>query len=154
MTSFTLTNREITLLARRMAQQPSEITRNVVKEAHAIGFDYVRHVRVNKLSGQVLNRRSGWLTNHVTMQVSQEGGNLKLRGGVFGGVPYAAPNEYGYHGEVEVSGYVRKDGAEVRPHTRTMNIPARSYLRSALGEKHGEYAQRLLKAATPLRKRS
>lgn len=152
--SFILDNRQIMLLAKRLAASSGQIAKNVAREATAIGYDYVRHVRSNKLSGQVLKRRSGWLTNHVTMQVSAENGNLRLRGGVFGGVPYAGIHEYGFKGVVEVGGYIRKDGASVRAHQRHVDMPVRSYLRSALGEKHGEYAQRLLKAAQPLRKQS
>lgn len=149
-----LRTNQVTMLAKRLGGVSSTIARRLSEEAHTIGFDYVRYVRTEKLSGQVLNRRSGWLTNHVTMRVDEVGGNIRLRGGVFGGVPYAAGHEYGFEGDVEVPAFTRKSGAHVGAYTRHMKLPVRSYLRSALADKHVEYAQRLGRAAIPLRKQS
>lgn len=146
--------RELQLLARRLALAPNAVRRSILQEAQTIGYDYVRYVRTQKLSGQVLNRRSGKLSNHVTMQVQDQGTQISLKAGVFGGVPYARPHEYGYKGEVEVRPYERKDGTHVSGHTRQVDMPERSYLRRSLLERHQEYAARLLAAATPLRKRS
>lgn len=95
-----------------------------------------KHVKADKLSGQVLNVRTGRLRRSVTFRVEQEPG--KTTGIVGTNVSYARAHEYGFHGPVTVREHLRKvksgTVATVRAHSRQMNLPARSFLRSALAD--------------------
>lgn len=102
-----------------------------------------RHVVEDKLSGQVLHVRSGNLRRSITAKV--EGGDGSIRGIVGTNLVYAAIHEFG--GTVHVPAmrpihakalhWIGEGGEDVfamstRPHT--VNIPERSYLRSALAD--------------------
>ena len=46
-------------------------------------------------------------------------------------VPYAKVHNEGFAGEVTINPFVRKNGAEVKQHTRTMNMPQRQFMGKA-----------------------
>lgn len=117
---------------------------NLRREVTAIGIALVGYIRKNKLSGQVLQHRSGNLKRAVDSQPFDEGGVIGARVGVFAGsrVPYARAQEQG--AEVRVPAYngrpmrfIAKSGDLVFTRRRKayrFNIPSRSYIRDSLDE--------------------
>ncbi len=103
-----------------------------------------RNVVRDKLSGQVLNVRTGTLRRSIGQAVSDVG--AKIVGFVSTNVKYAPPHEYGFRGTVNVRAHLRevKEAfgkrlktpvtASVGAYSRTVNLPERSFLRSALRE--------------------
>ena len=102
----------------------------------------------DKLHGQVLNQRSGNLARSIKADEPVVEG-YTVRGEVFssGDVKYAAFWEFGFVGTEEVRAAVRlyrsiDDGkhertmAAVTGHTRNVNQPARSYMRTGLADRH------------------
>lgn len=96
-----------------------------------------------KLSGDVLNVRTGRLRNGVSRDVQADG--LQVTGIVSDPVKYAPPHEYGFRGTVDVREHMRtirqafgrpieEKQITVRQHSMQMNLPERSFLRSALAE--------------------
>jgi phage gpG-like protein len=104
------------------------------------GFRMVAAIKLEKLSGQVLKRRTGTLSNSIISKVEEEGGELVAKVGSFGGVPYARIHEYG-------GTYLRhrtnaRAGSNASVGTY-VTMPERSYLRSTLAEQKEAIAKRL-----------
>lgn len=102
-----------------------------------------------KLSDDVLKVRSGRLRRSINTQVTQSG---DLVTGIVGtNVEYAAAHEYGFNDTVSVAESLRrvKSGktVTVRAHSMHMNLPERSFLRSALREKQPEIRDEIVQAA-------
>lgn len=95
-----------------------------------------RESKENKLSGQVLNVRTGRLRRSINTEVSAEAD--RVVGTVGTNVEYAAAHEYGFAGIVTVREHLRRavsgQDSTVRTHTRRMNLAERSFLRSALAD--------------------
>ena len=103
-----------------------------------------REVVQQKLQGQVLKRRTGHLMNSIVQDVTEN--DAQIVGTVTAGGPtmkYARAHEYGFTGTVTVKEHLRtikqafgKPIAPmqitVRAHPMKMNLPERSFLRSAL----------------------
>ncbi|KCX98868.1 HK97 gp10 family phage protein [Acinetobacter pittii] len=109
-------------------------------------------VKREKLNGQVLNKRTGRLGRSITQKL------IELSNGVAGivgtNVEYAPPHEYGFKGDVTVKAHLRMIkmafGKSINPkqvnikaHTRKVNLPENSFLRSALEEMRKEIKQDL-----------
>jgi phage gpG-like protein len=94
------------------------------------------HVKARKLSGQALHVQTGTLRRSINRQTIVDGGTVI--GTVGTNVRYAAVHEYGFRGNVSVRSHVRSTQsggtANVRAHTRRVDLPARSFLRSTLAE--------------------
>ena len=102
-----------------------------------------REVRSGKLSGQVLKVRTGNLRRSIDQAVTDTGSQVV--GMVSTNVKYARAHEYGFKGVVTVKQHMRLQkqafGRPISPrevsvsqHTAKMNLPARSFLRSALAD--------------------
>jgi phage gpG-like protein len=102
-----------------------------------------RMVVQDKLSGQVLKVRTGTLRRSIDQAVTDEGANVV--GTVSTNVKYARVHEYGFKGVVTVRESLRTirqafgrpiDAKQitVRAHSRKMDLPERSFLRSALAD--------------------
>lgn len=102
-----------------------------------------RKVTAEKLSGQVLKVRSGRLRRSIKDTIVDEG--AKVSGIVSTPVKYGRAHEYGFKGTVTIREHMRtvKQAfgrpispvqATVRAHEAKMNLPERSFLRSALRE--------------------
>lgn len=109
-------------------------------------------VKREKLSGQVLNVRTGRLRRSITQKV------IDLSNGVTGivgtNVEYAAAHEYGFKGDVTVKAHLRMikmafgksispKQVSIKTHTRKVDLPEKSFLRSALEEMRKEIKQDL-----------
>jgi len=102
------------------------------------------HVKASKLTGQVLRVQTGRLRRSINAQVTEESSGVVGRVGT--NVEYARSHEMGFKGSVQVAESLRtiKQAfgrpinpvtATVRAHSRRVNIPERSFLRSALADK-------------------
>lgn len=100
-----------------------------------------RKVKVDKLSGQVLKVRTGTLRRSIDQLVTETAGSVTGR--VSTNVGYGKKHEYGFKGVETVEAHLRtiKQAfgrsitpveVNVRAHSRKVNLPERSFLRSAL----------------------
>jgi phage gpG-like protein len=105
-------------------------------------FELQRHVVQDKLSGQVLNRRSGALSRSITARVTEDANTI--RGTVGTNLIYARIHEFGgtinHPGSIAHGRALRFEvGGEVLYRRRTaphlIPMPERSYLRIALADR-------------------
>lgn len=105
----------------------------------------VRKVQQEKLEGQVLKVKDGRLSRSIGDKVVTSDTQVQGIVSSAGPVEYAAAHEYGFKGSVDVKAHLREikkafgrpippKEVEVRAHARMMNLPERSFLRSALRE--------------------
>lgn len=110
-----------------------------------------------KLSGQVLNKRSGRLYNSVQTELIEDAQQVYGQVSAGKGVPYAKIHEYGGRTKPhvilpkngKVLRFVSKSGDVVfatRVNHPGSLIPERSYMRSSLTEMRDEIVERLTKA--------
>lgn len=114
-----------------------------------------RTIQSEKLSGQVLKVKTGTLRRSITNQLIVEPA-IAITGLVSTNVTYGRLHEYGFHGALSVKAHARQIKyawgkplkhefkAMVKAHTRNVNYPARSFLRSALYAMKDEVRQTLL----------
>lgn len=103
-----------------------------------------KHVKTHHLLGQVLNRRTGNLRNNIVRENGRDGARLFGVVGIDAGAPYGKLHEYGYSGKVNVPEHWRTvtkafgrnlkaaKRVKVRAHTKSVNLPERSFMRTAL----------------------
>lgn len=115
-----------------------------------------REVKQNRLSGQVLNVRTGNLRRSIHHQVTSSGGLVV--GEVNTNVRYGAAHEYGFAGTVNVKASMRQIRqafgrplkspryVQIRAHSRNVKLPERSFLRSALRDMKPEIEADLQKS--------
>jgi hypothetical protein len=108
------------------------------------------YIKMNKLSGNPLHRRSGNLSSSVYPDKRETADTVS--GGARAGldVPYAKAHEYGMQRNVVVSAYHRMQTMAwgkpmatprevlVNQHSSYINLPERSYMRSSLREQAPE----------------
>jgi len=101
------------------------------------------YVKANKLSGQVLKVKTGTLRRKVNYRVWETANAFVGQVGVT--LAYAAAHEYGFSGDENVREHLRTIKQAfgrpiapvtfpVRAHSRHVNLPERSFLRSSLRE--------------------
>ena len=110
---------------------------------------------MGKLSGDVLRVRTGRLRRSIHPEWDFRQGYSGATVGT--NVEYAAIHEYGFSGSVQVKSFQREmtkafgkpispTQVTVRAHTRNVNMPERSFLRSTLREMKSEIEEGLQKA--------
>lgn len=115
----------------------------VARAIAKLGVDLQNNVQQNKLSGQVLQVRSGLLRQSIAAQIDQS--NTMVSASVCTDLAYAAAQEYGFAGSVNVRASLRQikeafgrpiaaKSVSVGAHSRRMDLPQRSFLRSALDD--------------------
>lgn len=120
------------------------VVKAVRTEVTRLSIELQRAVKETKLTGQVLNVRTGTLRRSISRKMIERYGVIL---GVVGtNVKYGAAHEYGFSGPVTVKAHMRMMkmawGKEVkqprliqvRQHVMNMKLPERSFLRSALDE--------------------
>lgn len=135
----------------------SSSIRDDLKEAvQKLAIQLQAKVKEDKLSGQVLNVRTGRLRRSITQRVDTD--NSRVYGIVGTNVEYGAAFEYGFKGAVNVRAYMRsmkqafgrhvKNPREISVggHSASVNIPEKSFLRSALFEMKEEIVDGLAAA--------
>lgn len=133
-------------------EQYRKITANVEQSIGRLTLKLLTQVKVNKLSGQVLNVRTGRLRRSINQKVTKTPNAIT---GIVGtNVKYARAHELGFNGEVSVKAHLRQikmawgrsitpRTVEIRPHTRQVNLPPKSFLGSALADMTPEIMQTL-----------
>ena len=128
-------------VTRRFDAMPGKLRAQLKVAITRLTIKLQRYVKAEKLSGQVLNVRTGTLRRSVD-QVVEEAGD-KIVGRVSTNVSYGKKHEYGFSGTETIEAHLREikkawgrsitpRQVMVREHTRTINLPERSFLRSAL----------------------
>jgi len=109
-------------------------------------YKLVRKVKQEKLSGQVLGNPTGRLRRSIAAASLLTDRSVEVGGIVGTNVKYAAVHEYGFSGTVTVRDHMRQikkafgrplkspHAIHVSAHGRRVNLPERSFLRSALRE--------------------
>lgn len=138
----------------RFNRMPGGLQQNLVKTITRLCIKLQVHVKQDKLSGQVLNVRSGRLRRSITYHVATLGAST-AQGTVGTNLPYAPPFEKGFQGTEEVREHLRmmtkawgkpvKDPHKitVRAHTRKVNIAPKSFLGSALKDMTPEILEQI-----------
>ncbi len=144
-------------LQARLDAFPAALAADLAAKAQALGEALADKVRNEKLSGQVLNARSGALRDSIEGQVTADGDEVSASVGSVGDVKYAAIQEYGgktgAHEILPAKGKVLAFlvGGAMRFARRVEHpgstIPARSYLRSSLDEMSDEIVAAFTEAA-------
>lgn len=128
-------------LMARMDKMYPNAQKGLLEAVTRLAIQLQRHVMQDKLSGQVLNVRTGTLRRSINERVEQQA--TSTTGTVGTNVDYAARFEYGFHGSETVKAHQRtirqvfgkpidERVIQVRSFTRQANQPERSFLRSAL----------------------
>lgn len=115
-------------------------------ELTKVSFDVSARVKDQKLSGQVLNVRTGRLRRSINAKpVTETATGVETLVGT--NVEYGRIHEFGFKGTVNVKEHLRKTKngfkASVRAHGRQVNVPERSFLRSSLDDMRGQIDQRI-----------
>lgn len=119
---------------------PDRVRKGLFRGISRLTIKLQRMVMRDKLSGQVLKVRTGRLRRSIGQVVETNGD--KIAGIVSTPVVYAPPHEYGFKGTVDVRSHVRQikqafgkpisaKSITVQSYSRKMNLPERSFLRSA-----------------------
>lgn len=127
-------------LLTRLRGMVGEANTGIVRAITELAIDLQRQVQ-DKLAGEVLSSRSGSLKSSIGFQIDQHA--TAVTGTVFSDSAYARAHEYGFAGAVNVKASLRRiteafgrpisgKTIEVRAYTRNMDLPERSFLRSAL----------------------
>lgn len=120
---------------------PAEVRERVGLTVRELGFSLERKVKLEKLEGQVLHRRSGRLARSINTTYRETATTFTSSTGTR--LVYGRAWELGFHGLVHVKSFERRDGSFVRAHSRQMNMNARPFLKPALEEMRGMIRQRL-----------
>lgn len=131
-------------LVQRFEDMAPKFTGVMTKSIGRLVLTLMRNVKADKLSGQVLNVRSGRLRRSINQRL--EGAGTEMVAGYVGtNVVYGRRFEYGFKGNVPVKAHMRTIkqafGRSISPvtvqvnaYTMKANTPERSFLRSALAE--------------------
>lgn len=125
----------------RLRRLAGDAEAGLVRAITRLATDLRRNVQ-DELSGPVLSARSGSLASSIDLRVDRSA--TAITGTVFSDSSYACAHEYGFVGTVNVKASLRRiteafgrpiasKTVTVRAHTRSMNLPQRSFLRTALG---------------------
>jgi hypothetical protein len=128
-------------LLTRLQAMPEAIRSGLGRAMLQLAQDLERSVKGDKLSGQVLQVRSGALRATIAAEVDE----AALTATVGSDPAYARAQEYGFAGTVGVRAHLRRirqafgrpiaeKTIAVGAFSRRMNLPERSFLRSALDE--------------------
>lgn len=132
----------------RIENYPNAFKERLVRVINRLAIDLQRHVKADKLSGQVLKTRTGTLRRSINYKVTEAGDSVTASVGA--NTPYAHRQEYGFVGVETVRSYLRKlksgSSVQVMSHTRNVNYPAHSFLRTALADNKPEILKKMKEA--------
>jgi len=128
------------------------------KRIMALTYKLQGKVKSDKLTGQVLNVKTGRLRRSINARFEGQGTGTSA-GYVGTNVVYARAHEYGCTDAVNVKEHLRMQvmafgksinpkQVTVRAHQMKMNFPERSFLRSALDQMRPEVLEQLQQAVT------
>ena len=113
---------------------------DIKREIRRVAIDVLAHVKDKKLSGQVLKVQTGRLRRSINQRVTESDTGIEAKVGT--NVEYARVHEFGFKGTVNVKEHMRL-GNKVRAHSRKVNLPERSFLRSSLQDMQRDIDQRI-----------
>lgn len=124
-------------------------------EIRRLTIELQNKVKQEKLNGAVLNRRTGTLMRSIDQRVEETA--TSIAGYVGTNLRYGIAHELGFSGSVTVPAHARTivqafgksitpTVVSVRPHTRNVNMPMRSFLKTSLSEFRGTIRDRLIAA--------
>lgn len=127
----------------RLRAIPDAVNSGLARAITKLGIDLQSKVQQDKLSGQVLAVRSGSLKSSIGMRIDQSTAGITAT--IFSDSNYARAHEFGFSGTVDVRASLRnikeafgrpisEKTINVQAHRRRMNLPERSFLRSAMEE--------------------
>lgn len=122
---------------------PAEVRRRVGLTVRELGLTLERKVKLEKLQGQVLGRRTGRLVRSINTAYRETPETFTASTGTR--LVYGRAWELGFHGIVHVREFTRQ-GALVRAHTRRVDMNARPFLRSTLDEMRPVIRERIAAA--------
>lgn len=146
------------VVERRIGKLAPNVRSALVQRVQRLVIALQVHVVSDKLSGQVLNVRTGRLRRSVNQAVVTT--DTTITGVVSTPVEYAPPHEYGFLGVVTVKEHLRQVTqafgkplkepvtATVREHSMHMHFPPTSFLRSALKDMHDEILEEIQQAVS------
>lgn len=123
----------------KIKDYPPKFQVRLAQKVERLAIRFQARVVSRKLSGQVLNNRTGTLRRSVNYRIIRS--PARILAVVGANTPYAAIHEYGFNGVQTVRAFIRTLKGKVqnvKGHTRRMNMPKRSYLRSTLAEMKSE----------------
>jgi phage gpG-like protein len=134
-------------LEEHFAKLPSAMREALARKIEDLAQRLEQRIKDN-LSGAVLQAKSGTLRDSIEMRLEPSAASLVAR------TKYAAAQEYGFVGGASVCAHSREIreafGRAIAPKTifvrafaRAMDLPERSYMRSALDEMQDEIAAKL-----------
>lgn len=145
-----------------LGSAPERVRSKVETAMTRIVIDLQSYVVKNKLSGQLLKRRTGTLAASIQQRVARTDGQIV---GVVGSrindanpLKYAPPLEDGFSDTVTVKEHLRQMNTAfgkavkeprkitVKAHGMKMNVKARNYLKGSLAENRERYLQMIDKA--------
>jgi hypothetical protein len=120
---------------------PDAIASGLARAITKLGIDLQRTIHEDELSGQILAARSGSLKSSIDLQIDQSADAVAVT--VSSDSAYAHAHEYGFSGTVDVRASLRRiteafgrpiseKTVSVRAYHRRMDLPERSFMRSAL----------------------
>jgi phage gpG-like protein len=123
----------------RLDAMPERVRAGLARAVARLGVELQQSVQWN-LSGGVLNPRTGTLRSSIDLTIEDDAASAS----VGTDIRYAAAQEFGFQGTVSVRAHLRHATQvfgrpiaavqHVRPYSRRMDLPERSFLRSALEE--------------------
>lgn len=147
----TLTSNDVTVITARLVgddavltwlrDAPDLIASGLARAIVQLGIELQRKIQEDELSGQILAVRSGSLRSSIDLQIDQSSEEISAT--VFSDSKYAHAYEYGFEGTVDVRASLRRitqafgrpiseKTINVRAYHRRMELPQRSFMRSAL----------------------
>jgi HK97 gp10 family phage protein len=130
-------------LIARLSNMPDNVRKKLLAKVTTLAFELERKIKGDKLSGQVLNVRTGKLRASIHSSVSQTETSTIGKAASSGDVKYAAVHEFG--GTIQIPEIVAKSKAlafmqngkmafykKVAAHT--VKMPERSFMRSSLAD--------------------
>jgi phage gpG-like protein len=146
------------VVQRRIEKLAPKIHTSLEQRVKRLTIALQTHVAAAKLSGQVLNVRTGRLRRSISQAVVST--ETTITGVVSTPVEYAAAHEYGFLGVVTVKEHLRQVTqafgkplkepvtATVREHSMHMHFPPTSFLRSALKDMRDEILEEINQAVS------
>ena len=139
-----------------LRQRVPAITQRVERAIERLTIILTQRVKL-KLTDDVLRVRTGRLRRSITFVVTGKGTD-KVEGVVGTNVEYARVHELGFNGAVNIKAHLRTIkqawGKSIQPkqitvssHSRQVNLPARSFLRSAMNDMRADIIEELTNAA-------
>lgn len=125
----------------KLKELPQKTQQSLTRAITKLAIELQSKVKQDKLSGQVLKRRTGTLSRSINREITETAN--AVTGQVGTNVEYAAYHEYGFHGTQQIKEHLRTIkqafGRPIEPrsvtvaaHSRKVDYPAHSFLRSAL----------------------